>query len=69
MQINPNVMIIVQGVFDVQSYTPSMVQLILYYLKHDPSLYDLVGRHFNIPDPVTIHYQVHNLTGIQSLPI
>ncbi|KAI3641999.1 hypothetical protein MP228_011554 [Amoeboaphelidium protococcarum] len=69
MKVNKNVMIIVQGLFDINAYLPNAVQLILYYLKIDPDLHRLVGKYFDIPLSVTEHEQIHNLTGIRNHPI
>ena len=66
---NPNMLVIVQGLFDLDAYVPNVMQLIFFYLKHDPDLHRNIGRHFDIPDSVTKHYQMHNLTGIAQLPI
>jgi hypothetical protein len=62
-------LVFVQGVFDIYSYTPNVMQVIFFYLKNDESLYNSVGRYFNIPDEVTKVYQIQNLTGIHDLPV
>lgn len=69
IEANPNVMVIVQGLFDLNAYVPNVIQLVFYYMKHDESLYKTIGRHFNIPDSVTDFAQLHNFTGLHQLPV
>ena len=69
MAVNPNVIVLVPGVFDLHSYIPNAVQLVFYYLVHDPDLHKTIGRHFSIPRTVTKHFQVMNMTGVGVLPV
>lgn len=69
IKANPNVMVFVQGVFDLYAYEPNVLQLVFYYLKADEKLYNYIGKFLDIPDSVTKHYQVHNLTSVRRKPI
>lgn len=69
LQKNPNLLIMSQGAFDLSSYIPTAVHLIFNALKNDPSLWNLIGKHLDIPDEVTGYAQLHNLTGIMHKPL
>lgn len=66
---NRNVLVIVGGLFDFHAYNPNVLQIMFYYLKYDPELYSSIGKYFDIPDAITKYSQLHNLTGVATLPI
>jgi hypothetical protein len=66
---NPNVLIIIPGIFDLNSYVPNIMHLVFFGLKTDSKLRNTVGRFFNIPDAITQYQQIHNLSGIRQLPV
>ena len=66
---NPNLLVFIQGTFDIFSYTPNVVKIILYYMNNDKALYNSVGKLFAIPKEATKVYQLQNFTGVDTMPI
>lgn len=66
---NPNMLVIVPGVFDLNSYIPNIMQLVFYGLKADGKLRNTIGRLIPIPDAITQYSQIQNLTGIRQRPV
>ncbi|KAJ3275301.1 hypothetical protein HK104_003926 [Borealophlyctis nickersoniae] len=61
--LNPNVLILIQGIFSTHSYTPSILPFLLHHIHAIPQL-----SFIPLPSSFTSYAQVQNLTGVVTNP-